>query len=78
MRYTVPQRVSKSAEGKQDIYFRVGSAYRPATLLVKCGDETILTRKKQIMTPGEMEKISIDAAKITGDITLEIEEAKAQ
>ncbi len=78
VRYTVPQRVSKSAEGKQDIYFRVGSAYRPATLLVKCGDETILTRKKQIMTPGEMEKISIDAAKITGDITLEIEEAKAQ
>ena len=48
VRYTVPQRVSKSAEGKQDIYFRVGSAYRPATLLVKCGDETILTRKKQI------------------------------
>jgi len=78
VRYTVPQRITENASGKQDIYFRVGSAYRPATLVVKCGDEVVLTRKKPIMTPGEMEKISIDAAKITGDITLEIEEAHAQ
>ena len=78
VRYTVPQRVSEGATGKLDIYFRVGSAYRPATLIAKCGDEVILTRKKQIMTPGEMEKITVDAAKITGDITLEIEEARPQ
>ena len=61
-----------------DLYFRVGAAYRGATLEVLSGDTVIFSRKKQIMTPGEMEKISIDAAKITGDITLEIEEARAQ
>ncbi len=78
VRYAVPQHISASAEGNIDIYFRVGSAYRPATLAVKCGDTVVMTRKKQIMTPGEMEKISVDMSKITGDVTLEIEEAHPQ
>lgn len=78
VRYTVPQHISADAEGKIDVYFRVGSAYRPATVCVKCGSETVMTRKKQIMTPGEMEKISIDMSRITGDITLEIEEVRPQ
>lgn len=78
MRYTVPQHISADAEGKIDVYFRVGSAYRPATVCVRCGEDTVMTRKKQIMTPGEMEKISIDMSRITGDITLEIEEARPQ
>ena len=78
VRYAVPQHISAAAEGKIDIYFRVGSAYRPATLAVKCGDTVVMTRKKQIMTPGEMEKISVDMSKITGDVTLEIEEARPQ
>lgn len=75
VRYAVPQRVSGGAKGKIDVYFRVGSAYRPASLVVKCGEEVLLRRKKAIMTPGEMEKITLDAEKISGDITLAIEEA---
>ena len=58
--------------GKVDLYFRVGSAYKGATLLVKCGETELVRRKKPIMTPGEMEKITVDASKITGDVTLEI------
>ncbi len=73
VRYAVPQRISADAQGKLDVYFRVGSAYRPAKLVVRCGDEVLVTRRKQIMTPGEMEKVTIDAAKITGDITLAME-----
>ncbi len=73
VRYAVPQRISADATGKLDVYFRVGSAYRPAKLVVKCGDEVLATRRKAIMTPGEMEKITLDADKITGDITLEME-----
>ncbi len=73
MRYAVPQRISADAQGKIDVYFRVGNAYRPAKVVVRCGEEVLATRRKQIMTPGEMEKITIDAAKITGDITLAME-----
>ena len=68
-------RIHKNAEGKIDVYFRVGSAYRPAKLLVKCGEDVIMNKKKAIMTPGEMEKITLDAEKITGDIVLTMEEA---
>ncbi len=75
VRYAVPQRISNGAKGKIDVYFRVGSAYRPASLVVKCGEEVLLRRKKAIMTPGEMEKITLDAERISGDITLAIEEA---
>jgi len=73
VRYAVPQRISADAEGKIDVYFRVGSAYRPAKLVVRCGETVLATRKKPIMTPGEMEKITLDASKITGDITLSME-----
>ena len=74
VRYTVPQRLTAQSEGKIDVYFRVGSAYRPATLIARCGDQVIARRKKTIMTPGEMEKIELDASLITGDVTLELEE----
>ena len=72
VRYAVPQKLSAGAAGKVDLYFRVGSAYKGATLLVKCGETELVRRKKPIMTPGEMEKITVDAEKITGDVTLEI------
>ena len=71
VRYVVPQRLVKG-EGEAALYFRVGSAYKGATLLVKCGETELVRRKKPIMTPGEMEKITVDAEKITGDVTLEI------
>ena len=74
VRYTVPQRVTGKASGSVDIYFRVGSAYKPATVIVRCGAQIIARRRKSIMTPGEMEKISVDAAQITGDLTLSIQE----
>ena len=37
------------------------------------GGEVVYSRKKQIMTPGEMEKITLDAAKITGDVTVRLD-----
>lgn len=74
VRYVVPQRISNQADGKVDIYFRVGNAYRPANLTVFCGNDVIMRRRKQIMTPGEMEKVTLDASKITGDVTLVMEE----
>ena len=72
VRYAVPQRVNAGTEGTLDIYFRVGNVYRGETLEVACGDEVLFSRKKNIMTPGEMEKVTIDAGKVTGDLTLRL------
>ena len=75
VRYVVPQVLSTGASGKLDLYFRVGNAYKPARLTVSCGDKVLVNRKKQIMTPGEMEKITIDATNLTGDVHVRVEEA---
>lgn len=74
VRYVVPQQLVKG-EGNVALYFRVGSAYKPARLTVKCGDVELKSTKKQIMTPGEMEKVIIDLGKVDGDVTVKVEEA---
>ena len=68
VRYVVPQRVAAETEGKIDLYFRVGSVQKPAVCEVRCGGVAIATRRKPVMTPGEMEKVTVDAAKIAGDL----------
>ncbi|MGN1249665.1 MAG: NAD(P)/FAD-dependent oxidoreductase [Candidatus Spyradocola sp.] len=73
VRYVVPQRLVKG-EGEAALYFRVGSAVKPARLTVKCGDTVLRTLKKPVMTPGEMEKVVIDLAKADGDVTVCVEE----
>ena len=73
VRYALPQRIRAAAEGKLDIYFRVGSVVKGASVQVVVNGEVVYSRKKQIMTPGEMEKIALDAAKITGDVTVRLD-----
>ncbi|MBQ3811385.1 MAG: FAD-dependent oxidoreductase [Kiritimatiellae bacterium] len=68
VRYVVPQRVAADAEGTVDLYFRVGSVQKPAVCEVRCGGKVVATRRKPVMTPGEMEKITVDAAKIADDV----------
>lgn len=60
VRYVVPQRLSADASGKIDFYFRVGGVVKPARLTVKCDGVELVSRKKQIMTPGEMEKVTVE------------------
>ena len=74
VRYVVPQRLVKG-EGQVALYFRVGNAFKPARLTVKCGEEVLKSQKKMIMTPGEMEKVVIDLGKVDGDVTVCVEEA---
>ncbi|MDY4517833.1 MAG: FAD-dependent oxidoreductase [Candidatus Spyradocola sp.] len=73
VRYVVPQRLVKG-EGEAALYFRVGSAVKPARLTVKCGETVLKMLKKPVMTPGEMEKAVIDLAKVDGDVTVCVEE----
>ena len=59
-----------------DVYFRVGAAYKGATVEVYSGGEKIFSRKKQIMTPGEMEKITLKASALedaAGPVSVSLE-----
>jgi CxxC motif-containing protein len=43
---------------------------------VRCGGVAIAARRKPVMTPGEMEKITVDAAKVSGDLEVFAETAE--
>lgn len=73
VRYVVPQRLVKG-QGQVALYFRVGSAFKPARLTVASAGKTLKTQKKLIMTPGEMEKVVIDLAQVEGDVSVRVEE----
>ena len=74
VRYVVPQRISAGAAGKLDLYFRVDNVYRGRTLEVLCAGEVVLRRKKPVMAPGEMEKVTIDLGGARGDLTVRLAE----
>jgi len=80
VRYIVPQRINKATDKDVKLYFRVGKVFRNVKLVVKCGDEIISSKKKNKMTPGEMEYVpikldTIKALPENGVITVTIEEA---
>jgi NADPH-dependent 2,4-dienoyl-CoA reductase/sulfur reductase-like enzyme len=62
VRYTVPQHISEIRD--TDIYFRVSEVYRDKRVVVKCGDETITSRRAVSLAPAEMEKVKISADKL--------------
>lgn len=70
VRYTAPQKLSVGASGKAELFFRVGNPVKNAAVEARCGDKVLARRKKNIMTPGEMEKIEIELSDVDGDVTL--------
>ncbi len=61
VRYTVPQRIT-SADEDVKIFFRVGEVIKGAVVTVKCGDETVLSKKRPKVAPGEMENVTLKAS----------------
>lgn len=57
IRYTVPQRITK----KKDVavYFRVSNIYKNVMIKVSDGENTLLSKKKVKVAPGEMECITL-------------------
>ncbi len=57
IRYTVPQRITK----KKDVavYFRVSNIYKNVIINVSDGKNTLLSKKKVKVAPGEMESITL-------------------
>lgn len=80
VRYIVPQRINKETDKDVKLYFRVGQVFKIVKLVVKCGDEVIMSKNKKKMTPGEMENvlIKLDTVKslpADSTLTVTIEEA---
>ena len=64
VRYTVPQRIT--AEEDVTVYFRVADVYRDISIVVRDGDEVLISKKKQKVAPGEMETLTLTKAMIAG------------
>ncbi len=80
VRYIVPQRINKETDKDVKLYFRVGQVFKNVRLVVKCGDEVIMSKNKKKMAPGEMENvlIKLDTVKslpADSTLTVTIEEA---
>ena len=77
VRYVLPQRVNKNAEGDVSLFLRVTQPFDKVKFTVKAGDTVIATAKRLKAAPGEMEKLTIKQellATITGEITVSLEE----
>ena len=62
-RYTVPARIDPDAIGeKLTVRYRVGGVMKDREVRVEIGGDTVLTKKRRIMAPGEMEEIVLTKA----------------
>ncbi len=59
VRYIVPQKVNIKNEGDVKLYFRVGQVYKNAKTVVKYNGETLISKKRPRLAPGEMESVII-------------------
>ena len=59
VRYTVPQKLTEISN--TSVYFRVADVYRDAKIVVRDGEQVILSKKKQKLAPAEMEKVELTA-----------------
>ena len=72
VRYALPQKIHKG-DGKVQIFFRTGDVYKNCRLIVESGEDVLLSKKCQVLAPGEMGSVIIDKSKITGDIVVRLE-----
>ncbi len=59
VRYIVPQRINRETDADVKLYFRVGAVFKNASIIVEANGETILSKKKKKLCPGEMEYVLI-------------------
>ena len=57
IRYTVPQKITRKKD--TDVYFSVSDVARNVKINVYDGEKLLLSRKKQKVAPGEMEKLTL-------------------
>jgi hypothetical protein len=75
--YVLPQIINKNQKGHVKLFFRVSNTFKDCVIKVACGDEILLTKKKKVAVPGEMETLILTEDKISlsqGEIKLWLEE----
>lgn len=81
VRYTVPQIIHpESMRDKVVVRFRVGKPYRNCRIRVDINGKSVMSKKRPVMAPGEMESIVLERKKLEEyqhlqEITIQIEEA---
>ena len=65
VRYVVPEIIVKNTDySNLSLKLRVANVFKDKYLEVKADDEVIYSRKKQILTPGEMQNIELDSTQV--------------
>ncbi len=62
--YVLPQKIDTLKSGDVTLYFRVKGVYKNCKVVVKDGENTLLSIKKRIVAPGEMERVILKEDKI--------------
>ena len=73
IRYTVPEVVHADA-GKVEFSFRTDAVYHDKVIVVRSGEQQIARFKRRILSPGEMEKITVDTKLAQGEIVIGLED----
>lgn len=60
IRYTVPQRITEKKD--VTVYFRVSNVFNNVKICVSDGEKVVLSKKKTKVSPGEMEKITLESS----------------
>lgn len=74
--YVLPQKLDKAVSGNVKLYFRVSGVYKNCTIKLVSEGETILSSRKGIVAPGEMETLYLKEEQIkllNGDLTISLE-----
>ncbi|MBQ6555630.1 MAG: FAD-dependent oxidoreductase, partial [Firmicutes bacterium] len=74
--YVLPQKIDKNTVGDVKLFFRVSNAFTNCVINADCYGETIVSRKRRVAVPGEMETLILPYDKIkvaNGDITVSLE-----
>ena len=75
--YVLPQKLDKNIADDVKLFFRVTGQYKNCTVKVRCGDRLLLSRKRRVVAPGEMETILLtydDFKNATQPVVVSVEE----
>ena len=73
--YVLPQKIDKNEVENFRLYFRVNGVYKNCKIVVKGGEKVISSVNKNILVPGEMEKLLIKGEtlkELESEITVEV------
>lgn len=76
--YTVPQLISRDCDREIAVRFRTRQVYRGAKLVLRMESRVLLSRKRPVMAPGEMQTVKLSPeifARTSGELMLEVEES---